>query len=45
MGWWVIKVFNGYSNQSFERYGTYDYVANICVNYPPSYIWSIEPRK
>ena len=44
-GWWIVKVFNGYSNNSREIYGTYDFVVNSCSGYPPSYIWSIEPRK
>lgn len=39
---WIIKVFTGNSNISFERFGTYDYVANSCAGYPASYIWSIE---
>jgi hypothetical protein len=41
--WWIVKVWDGYQNRSREMFGTYDYLANMCRSYPPSYIWSIEP--
>jgi|688.fasta_scaffold102917_3 hypothetical protein len=40
---YIVKVWDGYTNSSFERIATYDYLANVCRAYPPSYIWSIEP--
>ncbi len=41
--WWVIKVWDGYCTRSIKKYASYDYLANMCRGYPPSYIWSIEP--
>jgi hypothetical protein len=41
--WWVIKVWDGYTNQEIKKYASYDYLANMCSRYPASYIWSIEP--
>jgi hypothetical protein len=38
---WTIKIWDGWSNQEFERYGTYEQIRGIMVGYPPSYIWSI----
>lgn len=39
---WTVKVWDGFTNVSFQRYGTYEYVRNSLAGYPPSYIWSIE---
>jgi hypothetical protein len=39
---WLVKVWDGYSTNSFHRYGTYEQVRNSLVGLPPGYIWSIE---
>ena len=39
---WTVKVYDGFSTQEFQRYGTYEQVRNSFAGFPPSYIWSIE---
>jgi len=39
---WTVKVWDGYSTQVFQRYGTYEQVSNSMAGYPPAYIWSIQ---
>lgn len=39
---WTVKVYDGYSTQEFQRYGTYEQVRNSLAVFPPAYIWSIE---
>ena len=45
MSWYTVKVWDGYRNRSRDMLSTYDCLYNMCSNYPPSYIWTIEPRK
>lgn len=39
---WTVKVYDGFSTQEFQRYGTYEQVRNSLAGFPPAYIWSIE---
>jgi hypothetical protein len=39
---WVITVWDGFSNNTYDRKGSYDEVRMTCAGYPPGYIWSIE---
>lgn len=39
---WTIRVWDGHSTNSFERYGSYEQIRNSLAGYPPAYIWSIE---
>jgi hypothetical protein len=40
---WIVKLWDGFSSNELERFGTYEQVRNSCAGYPPGYIWSIEP--
>lgn len=44
MQYWILKVWDGYSHRKTEMFGTYNQIANICRQYPPAYIWTIEPK-
>lgn len=39
---WTVKVWDGFSTQEFQRYGTYEQVRMSMAGYPPAYIWSIQ---
>lgn len=38
---WTVKLYDGFSNQEFQRRGSYEQVANSLTGCPPAYIWSI----
>jgi len=39
---WTVRVWDCYSTNEFQRYGTYEQVRNSLAGLPPTYIWSIE---